>query len=236
MMRMGRVITIVNEKGGVGKSTTSWNLALALSELGRKTLLIDADPLSGLKARIEGRKIVMGLLDCLIEGNEPQDCLKEFSPMLDILYGSLDLVEFEVKGFTGTDKEQCLKGVVDKIKNGYDYVVIDTPSSLGMITVNALVASDQVVIPVCCDYFAMDGISSVVCLISDIAKRCNTNLRLNHFLITRYDSTLRSSSRVLDEIRTKYQGLLFNTVIPESHELKNEYRKVARELFLDDQS
>lgn len=237
---MGRVISIVNEKGGVGKSTTAWYLAKAFAEKGKNTLLIDADPLSGLSLRNPDAECNGGLMKYLTDIVEPHDCLTGLSPTLDILLGSSDMIGYEL-GPADYCNNRCLNQIIRILKKDYEFVVIDTPSSLGLITEHALMESDRVIVPVCCDYFAMDEISQVMKLIHSISMRGNENLRLDHFLITRFGLSLRSSSRVLDEIQIRYQDLLFKAVIPECSklnagcwkdgDLESAYMKVADELI-----
>ena len=214
---MGRIIALANQKGGVGKTTTAINLAASLATLDRKVLLIDADPQANASSGlgVDVRKVENTIYECIIGKCEPADALLPTDVEgLDIISSHIDLVGAEIEMLSLDNRETAMKRVIDPLKSAYDYILIDCSPSLGLITVNSLVAADAVIIPVQCEYFALEGISKLLNTIKLIKQKLNPTLSIEGFLLTMYDSRLRLSNQVLDEVRRHFQDLVFETVIP----------------------
>ena len=219
---MGKVISIANQKGGVGKTTTSINLAASLAALEYKTLLIDADPqantTSGLG--INQSQIKKTVYECMINQNiETESILKTDIEYLHLLPSDIDLVGAEVEMVDIDDRDLRMKYFIDKIKNNYDFIIIDCSPSLGIVTVNALVASDSVIIPVQCEYFALEGLGKLLETIKLIQNDLNKNLNIEGILMSMYDVRLRLSNQVVEEVQTHFKTLVFNTIIPRNVKL-----------------
>ncbi|MFK5959540.1 MAG: AAA family ATPase [Lutibacter sp.] len=213
---MGKIIAIANQKGGVGKTTTTVNLAAALGVLEKKVLLIDADPQanasSGLGIIVE--EVENGsyqLLEHTISAKEA--IVATTSPNVDIIPAHIDLVAIEIELVDKNQREFKLREALAEIKNDYDYILIDCAPSLGLITLNALVAADSVIIPIQCEYFALEGLGKLLNTIKSVQKIHNTNLDIEGLLLTMYDSRLRLSNQVVEEVKKHFQNMVFKTII-----------------------
>jgi len=212
---MGKIIAIANQKGGVGKTTTSINLGGCLGVLEYKTLIIDADPQANSTSGTGfDPKSVKNIYDCLVNERPAQEAILETSnPNLFILPSHVDLVGAELEMINMPDREYLLRKALEKIKDDYDFILIDCSPSLGLITVNALVAADSVMIPVQCEYFALEGLSKLLNTIKIVQGRLNPALEIEGMILTMYDTRLRLANQVVDEVKTHFQELVFDTVI-----------------------
>jgi len=213
---MGKIIAVANQKGGVGKTTTSVNLAASLGVLEKKILLIDADPQanasSGLGVDVEA--VEYGSYQVLEHTVAAKDAIvKTDSPNLDIIPAHIDLVAIEIELVDKQDREYMLQKAVQDIKNDYDYILIDCAPSLGLITLNSLVAADSVIIPIQCEYFALEGLGKLLNTIKSVQNIHNANLDIEGLLLTMFDSRLRLSNQVVDEVRKHFSSMVFDTII-----------------------
>lgn len=212
---MAKIIAIANQKGGVGKTTTAINLGGCLGVLEYKTLIVDADPQANATSGVGlDPKNTRNIYDCLINEVHPSELIIHTeNPNLDILPSHIDLVGAELEMINLPNREHMLKLALDKVRENYDYIIIDCSPSLGLITVNALTAADSVMIPVQCEYFALEGLGKLLNTIKIVQGRLNPELEIEGILLTMYDTRLRLANQVVDEVKTHFQELVFDTVI-----------------------
>jgi chromosome partitioning protein len=213
---MGKIIALANQKGGVGKTTTAINLAASLAVLEYKVLVVDADPQANATSGLgfDLKEIEASIYECIVDGIEPSSALlKTEIDGLELLPSHIDLVGAEIEMLNLPNRENVLKDVLTKIKDQYDFILIDCSPSLGLITVNSLTAADSVIIPVQCEYFALEGLGKLLNTIKIIQSRLNPALEIEGFLLTMYDSRLRLSNQVVEEVQRHFQDMVFETLI-----------------------
>lgn len=213
---MGKIIALANQKGGVGKTTSSINLAASLAVLEYRTLLVDADPQANSTSGIgfDPRAIKASVYECIINDLDPREAIqKTDTPNLDLLPAHIDLVGAEIEMINLTDREFKMRSVLNQVVDDYDFVIIDCSPSLGLITINALTAANSVIIPVQCEYFALEGLGKLLNTIKIVQNRLNTNLEIEGILLTMYDVRLRLSNQVVEEVRSHFNDLVFGTII-----------------------
>jgi len=213
---MGKIIAIANQKGGVGKTTTSVNLAASLGVLEKKVLLIDADPqanaTSGLGIDVESVEI--GTYQLLEHTNTAKEAIvKTDTPNLDIIPAHIDLVAIEIELVDKEKREYMMKKAIEDLKNNYDFILIDCAPSLGLLTLNALTAADAVLIPIQCEYFALEGLGKLLNTVKSVQKIHNPELDIEGLLLTMYDSRLRLSNQVVEEVQKHFNEMVFSTII-----------------------
>jgi chromosome partitioning protein len=212
---MGKIIAVANQKGGVGKTTTTINLGGSLGVLEHKTLIVDADPqanaTSGVGFNPQSNK---SIYDCLVNEMAPEDViLKTDNPNLDIIPAHIDLVGAELEMINMPNREFMLKKSLDKIRDLYDFIIIDCSPSLGLITVNSLTAADSVIIPVQSEFYSLEGLGKLLNTIKIVQGRLNPELEIEGILLTMYDTRLRLANQVVEEVKTHFQDLVFDTII-----------------------
>ena len=219
---MGKIIAIANQKGGVGKTTTAINLAASLAVLEFKTLLVDADPQANASSGVglNPKNVKFGLYECLVQDIKPTDVIiSTETPYLDLMPSNIDLVGAEIELLEMPNRERMMDGVLKSVKNQYDFIIIDCSPSLGLITTNALVAADSVVIPVQCEYFALEGLGKLLNTIKIIQNHLNRQLEIEGILLTMYDSRLRLCNQVVEDVKTHFQDIVFDSIIQRNTKL-----------------
>ena len=213
---MGKIIALANQKGGVGKTTTTINLGASLATLEKTVLVVDADPQanasSGLGVNLQD--VETSIYECIINKIDVRDAIYTTDiDGLDIIPSHIDLVGAEIEMLNLPNREKIIEQVLAPVRDDYDYILIDCSPSLGLITVNSLTAADSVIIPVQCEYFALEGISKLLNTIKIIKQKLNPKLEIEGFLLTMYDSRLRLANQIYDEVKRHFQELVFKTVI-----------------------